>query len=126
MSRLLTVARREYLERVRSKAFLISTVIFPLLMTALVLVPSVVMRNQRGKRLRVAVVDGTGQLGPVAEEALRTARVEETGALRFTIEPAPQQPPEEARRALYATVLKGQLDGYLDIPADALEHASAT
>ena len=74
MSKILTVARREYLERVRSKAFLIGTVLGPVIMAAVILLPGLVMAKQRGKAVRLAVLDETGTLGPVVEAALRQQR----------------------------------------------------
>jgi len=53
--RLATIARREYLERVRSKAFLLSTFLAPVLVVGFTLVPSMLMQRQRGKALRIAV-----------------------------------------------------------------------
>ena len=56
MNRLLTDRRaREYLERVRSKAFLLSTFLAPGPGAGLTLVPSMLMQRQRGKALRIAV-----------------------------------------------------------------------
>ena len=56
MKRLATIVRREYLERVRSKAFLVSTVLGPVLLAGFMIAPSILMERQRGTALRIVVV----------------------------------------------------------------------
>ena len=55
----LTIARREYLERVTSKGFWIATVLMPLFMAALVFLPSLLLLKTRTTH-QMAVVDETG------------------------------------------------------------------
>lgn len=58
MNKIIAVVRREYVERVRTKAFILSTVLLPALITFMALVPALLMRS--GDRTsRVALVDGT-------------------------------------------------------------------
>jgi len=49
VSRVFAVARREYLERVRSKAFLISTILGPTLLAGFMIAP-ILLTRQRGRR----------------------------------------------------------------------------
>ena len=56
------VARREYLERVRSKAFVIATFVGPLLMAGLMLGPALIAARQRDKPQRLALVTASDQL----------------------------------------------------------------
>jgi ABC-2 type transport system permease protein len=122
MSKILTVARREYLERVRSRAFLIGTVLGPLIMAAVILLPGLVMSKQRGKAVRLVVLDETESLGPVVEAALRE-RVEK-GSHRFDVRPVGEGPREGRREALRERVVNGELDGFLVLPRDALERSA--
>ncbi len=84
-AKLWAVVRREYVERVRTKGFLIGTILGPLLMSALMIVPLIVARAG-GKLLAVAVLDRTGTVGPAVEKALRDARSD--GKPRFDVRPA--------------------------------------
>jgi len=118
VKRLLTIVRREYLERVRSKAFLLSTFLAPILVLGLTLVPSMLMERQRGKALRIAVVDATGALGRGVEEELRRQRV--AGEPRFAVTPVAEDGAEAARLAARRGVVDGHLDGYLYLAPDAL------
>ena len=65
----LTIARREYLERVTSKGFWIATVLMPLFMAALVFLPSLLLLKTLTPH-QMAVVDETGVLGPALVAAL--------------------------------------------------------
>jgi ABC-2 type transport system permease protein len=116
-AKLWAIVRREYLERVRTKGFVIGTVLGPLVLAAMMIIPVFAIRSG-SKPLRVAVLDRAGTLGPAVEEALRAARFDEK--LRFEVLPAEPEP------ALKKAVLEGRLDGYLELPADAVEKSAAS
>lgn len=122
-ARLAAVARREFLERVRSRTFLVGTVLGPVVMAGVLLVPSLVMSRQRGEPLRIAVLDVQGGLGRAVEDSL--ARRRAAGSPRFEVRPAPPGPEAEARAALRQAVIAGTLDGYVYLPVDALERSAA-
>ena len=61
MNKLFAVLKREYLQAVRKKAFIIMTLLFPLLMGLMMLVPMLVATKGMGVK-RIAVLDGTGSL----------------------------------------------------------------
>jgi len=121
--RILPIIRREYLERVRSKAFLIATFLGPILMAAFTVLPSLLMAKQRGKPLRVAVLDESGTLRATVEAALASRKVD--GRNRFEIQPAGEGDVARVRERLKQAVLKGDIDGYLFLPRDALETSVA-
>jgi ABC-2 type transport system permease protein len=117
-AKLWAVIRREYLERVRTKGFVIGTVLGPLIMGAMMIVPLLAMRSG-GKQLKVAVLDGTGTLRPAVEDALRAARFDDK--LRFDVRPETGSEDE-----LKKAVLEGELDGFLQLPVDALASGTAS
>ncbi|HVR72645.1 MAG TPA: ABC transporter permease [Vicinamibacteria bacterium] len=123
LPRLRAVARREYVARVRSKAFVVITILGPAIMAGFLVVPTLVMSRQRGRPLRVAVLDGEGSLRAAVEESL--ARREAAGAARFDVRPAPGAAGEDARDGLRAAVLRGDLDAYVYLPADAVQRSVA-
>lgn len=59
-SNLFLIIRREYLERVSRKSFIITTILTPVLMLALMLVPSLVMVMTGPENKTIAVVDSSG------------------------------------------------------------------
>ena len=130
-AKLWAVVKREYLERVRTKGFVIGTVLGPLLMGGMMIVPALAARSG-SKPLRVAVLDGTGTLQAAVEEGLRAARFD--GKARFDVQPAPGAEAGPAAAATAGTseaplkkaVLEGRLDGYLHLPADAVAAGTAS
>ena len=69
MRDILLIVRREFRERVASKSFLIGTLIFPLIMIGLVMLPRVV--GSRGtERTLVVVNDGPPGVGVAFAAAL--------------------------------------------------------
>ncbi len=92
-------------------------------MAGLMIVPIFAMRSG-SKPLKVAVIDGTGRLGPAVEDALRAARFADQP--RFDVQPAGGEEPTARERALRKAVLEGRLDGYLDLPADAVARGTAS
>ena len=82
MNKLFAVLKREYLQAVRKKAFIIMTLIFPVLMFAAMVLPALLIGKGMGQK-RIAVLDGTGALRsayskpnapPTPEEAKKDAR----------------------------------------------------
>jgi ABC-2 type transport system permease protein len=75
MHKVFAVIRREYLERVRTKAFIIGTLLGPVFFAALAIVPGLLLsRGSAGQR--VAVVDATdGRLGEQIVTALAETKV---------------------------------------------------
>jgi len=124
LDRLWPVVRREYLERVRSRAFLVGTVAAPLVLVGVLLLPAMMVKGQHGARpLRVAVLDATGSLRDPVAEALSRQRLD--GMARFTVEKAEGGNAALEAARLKRDVLSGRLDGYLHLPPEALELSAA-
>jgi ABC-2 type transport system permease protein len=121
MRRLWPIIRREYLERVRSKAFMIATLLGPVLMTLLTLAPALMM-GRTGKPLRLALLDETGRLAAPVAAGLATRKLKEQP--RFIVE-SEDQTDVAAEQALKTKVLEGALDGYLKLPEAVLEGGKA-
>jgi ABC-2 type transport system permease protein len=120
------VAEREFLERVRSKAFVLGTMIFPLFLAGVWLVP-LLLGGSGGGTVRLAVVDEAPP--PVAERVVQQlVAPPPEGAEREAILFLPELvrgPLEAVRDSLTARVRAGTLDGYLVLPADVVESGRA-
>lgn len=57
MNKIILIIRREYLTRVKKKSFLIMTLLAPILMAGLILVPALIMSSQGKEEKRIAVVE---------------------------------------------------------------------
>jgi len=125
MRNVLHVARREYVETIRTKAFLISVFIAPLLVAAIVFF---VVRSNVGpvaaqEDRRIALCDFTGQLGEQVQagfEEFNRSRAEQ----RLILEKVLVGDTAENRRIaeqMKDAVRRGRLYAYLEIDAGALD-----
>jgi ABC-2 type transport system permease protein len=62
MNKVSVIIKREYITRVRKKSFIIMTILAPLLMAALIVLPTVFMMNQEGKFKKIAVIEDNSDL----------------------------------------------------------------
>lgn len=115
MREILIVLQREFLERVRSRAFLIGTVSFPLLFIALLAMPAVV--EDRPSERGIVVVDDAP--AGVAERLVASLTEREEGADVYHVEVV-RGTFEGMREELNARVLDESIHGWLALPADVL------
>lgn len=80
MKKILVIIKREYLTRVRTRAFMIGTIASPLFMLALIILPAFLATRGGGER-RVTVIDQSGDTGLF--EAVNK-RIGDTGGDAFT------------------------------------------
>ena len=62
MNKISIIIKREYMTRVRKKSFIIMTLLAPILMTALIIVPTLVMMNQQQDFKKIAVIEDNADL----------------------------------------------------------------
>lgn len=122
MDKLKAIIKREYLTRVKSKGFIIGTIISPLIMMSFVLVPLLVARAGGPDRYRVAVLDQNSDSALYERFAtlLEPTRPSQT---RYELQRLPANAIEDltARRQQLDQQMKdGALDAYLILPSDAL------
>lgn len=63
MSKIGIIIEREYLERVKKKSFIFTTILMPVLMLALMALPALIMMYVDGSVTKVLVVDNNGSIG---------------------------------------------------------------
>jgi len=121
MDKVLAIIKREYLTRVRSKGFILGTVLSPLLMASFILVPILVARSGGREDTRITVLDQTGE----AEVYTRVAQQfvgEKAGGIELAREAAPPGEDLTARRQeLNRRITRGEISGYVELPPDVLE-----
>lgn len=104
MNKILIVLKSEFLRRVRSKWFVIVTILAPIFMLALFAVPAIVgIMTARGDQRTIAVVDETDVLLPML-------LAEQVDGLTF-VDAA------TLVDSVRGAVLSGRYDGYLHLPA---------
>ena len=140
MSDILVIARREFIERVRTKAFVIGTILGPVFMAGIMIVPAM-MASKMAKSVSITVIDAEGSLRTLVEDSLRggaeipekkdaaddpmTARSRNTGTTKFVIKPPMGADVAAQREAAKQAVLKGALDAYVVLPKEVLAESRA-
>ena len=131
MHKLFAVFKREYIQAVRKKMFIIMTFLLPLLMAGLFFLPSLLMVKGLGVK-KVAVLDGTGQLrdsfehqdqGPSPAKRVGARDIPSTLKIEYVPRPADRAIELTARPYLDRMNdpdKQRQLDGVFIIPFDAL------
>src|SRR5256714_2454838 len=152
MRKFLAVVKREYVQRVRSRMFLVVTIAAPLMFALFTVVPAFIAGIKSGGPTRVAVVDETGRMyervresllsGPDEDEESADAQVAKavnqnggdrmkraaaSGEQGYAVEPveAGGRDIEEVKRQLNERVKRDEVDGYLVIPPDVLTTGAA-
>ena len=153
MKKFLAVVRREYVQRVRSRMFLVVTLGAPIMFALFTVVPILIAGIRSGGPVRIAVLDESGRMYERVGEALKRddGGDEDEGAAGKNQAAAPmngqermkqaarasEQPyaverveqgsvaREELIRALDARVKADELDGYLVLPKDVLDGGEA-
>lgn len=116
----LVVARREYGMRIRSKGFWISTVLLPLLLVAMGVLPAF-FASRAGSSHHIVVVDETGRFGAELQRVLteRQSTASRVAAFDVTLE-SPKSDQEAQRDALDTRVRDKSIDAWLWIDDDGL------
>ncbi len=123
MDKLKAIIKREYLTRVRSKGFIIGTILSPLVMSSFILIPILIGRSAGPGKYRIAVLDQNGDaaLYQSLDRALAPARPRQARyELSREIVTSPQEI-EARKEALLQRIAAKQLDGYLILPAGVLQ-----
>jgi ABC-2 type transport system permease protein len=122
MDKILAIIKREYLFRVRSKGFIIGTILSPLVMMSFVLVPILVSRTGGSGNYQLAVLDQTGD-DTFYQRAEKLLIAENAKADRYEVrrEAASATDLETARQALNQQLKEKKLNAYVVIPAHVLE-----
>lgn len=62
MNKISVIIKREYITRVRKKSFIIMTILAPILMATIIILPTVLMMNQNGNFKKIAVIEDKSDL----------------------------------------------------------------
>ena len=118
MGKTVTVVRREYLERVKRKSFLLGTLLGPVLIAGMILVPGLLMSASTKSQWRISVVDQSSAIFPRLKAALDDTL--KNGQPVYILREIPSSPDqlEASRKTLKTQVVQGSISAYLIIPSD--------
>ena len=150
MKKFLAVVKREYVQRVRTKFFVVATILGPVLMAGFTIVPMLMFSIKAGGPTRLAIVDQTGKMYERVARELTSGKK----ADRDRTSETPTQPPvgnnnpkeqvdqagkmfqgsflveevrldsrslEQVRSQLDSRIQKKELDGYIVLPPNLLK-----
>lgn len=124
MHEMMIVLHREFVERVRSKSFILSTILLPVFMLGIFLVPIFMEAMKKGGETALVVVDeGPAAVGQRLIAALGTEPATKRDE-RFTVTHL-RTPLASVRDSLNAAVLAEKADAYLYIPAGVVSGSNA-
>ena len=112
------VFKREYLARVRTKGFIFSTFVVPVMLVAIIVMTAYVAAHQTVRTQQLAVIDGTTSLAPRIAQGFDQQLGGRQPAYRVARQASAATPAEEnrAREEFRGQVIRGELDGFLLIP----------
>lgn len=128
-NKLALVIRKEYLERVRTRSFVIGTVLGPILIGAMMFGPALLAKNTGPEHQTMALIDPSS--GPALgslQAMIDAARASQGDRFPLTIraEDLTGTTLEERRALLEAEVIDGELDGYVILSDDFMDSGKAT
>ena len=154
MRKFLAVVKREYVQRVRTKFFIVATVLGPLFMAGFTILPAMMFGIKSGGPTRLAIVDQTGRMyervakeltsgkKPRDEDAVQALdqapagnnnakeKIDQAGALsrgNYLVEEVPlnSRSIDDIRKTLEGRIQTHEIDGYVVLPANLLKEGRA-
>jgi len=150
VNKLLAVIKREYVQRVRTRFFVIATILGPILMSAFTIVPGMMMMMHSGGPTRIAVIDQTGKIYASLAKDLESGdrprqlpspttaitqpvapggsqeQIKQAGQMtrtNFELQQVPggNQSVDNLKNQLETKIQNREIDGYVFLPADLLK-----
>ncbi|HEY6293265.1 MAG TPA: ABC transporter permease [Terriglobia bacterium] len=119
MRKLWLVIKREYLTRVRTKAFIVGTIALPLFSIGILAIQIYTATRQTDHTLKVAVVDDAGGLADAVAKGLNGKLP--NGQPAFQVVQTLERPAASELDDLRTQVQNGRLDAFLVVPEGATE-----
>src|SRR5690606_38104706 len=129
MSRMAPVIKREFTEAVGSKAFLIGTILGPLLIFGLFGLQFLVIAKGGGGEHRVTILDATGRgLGERVVQQINEREAAPSfisrASYQLTVETPAADAKQQAMEVASSRVVAEEIDGYLWLPAEVITGAA--
>ncbi len=151
MKKFFAVVKREYVQRVRSRFFVVATILGPILMAGFAVVPALMFGIKSGGPTRLAIVDQTGKMYERVAKELQSDR----GRREKSQTKKPEEPPgmnndprerakqngnmmqgsfaveeikvdgrsvDDVRKDLDARVTRKEIEGYIILPPNLLQN----
>lgn len=118
MSKLFTVAKWEFLEKIKSKAFLISLLLMPIIVVGMGVLPGLLATKEDDRTLAIGVIDETGAIASPLAQRIEEKYRKEDGQPQYVVRNLGMDGGLETRREEAVRLLSEErLEGFLVIPA---------
>jgi ABC-2 type transport system permease protein len=121
-SKAFQVALWEFMEKVKSKAFIISLVLMPIIIGAMAILPAIFASKADNEPIRIGIIDGTQKLvQPLGEKLDREFRLKNDQPNYILRNISLEGTLEEARAEGARLVASDALEGFFSIPATVFD-----
>ena len=123
MNKTLAVARWEFVEKVRTKAFIIGLFMTPMILAIFMVLPSLMAKDEQETTKNIGVVDETRMLTGAINDRLKQKYALESGIPTYQlIEITDENREREYLKIIAQTkVMSGELEGYFFIPLNVMD-----
>ncbi len=123
MRKIWLVFKREYITRVRTKAFILGTLALPLLSTSILVISVLLSAGGSASTTKIAIMDEVGGLGKPVQEAL--TQNESAGRRDVEIVQIVEHPSPQMEASFYSQIDRGALDGVLVLPKGLMDETAS-
>jgi ABC-2 type transport system permease protein len=123
MRKIWLIVKREYITRVRTKAFILGTLALPLLSMSILAISIFLSGGSTRFSARIAILDEVGGVGDAVQQVL--TRNQSTIHPEARIVQIVEHPPPNVRSHFYDQVRNGKLDGVLVLPKGLVNGTAA-
>lgn len=125
MDKIFKVLRREYLVNVWTKGFLISTLILPVVMIIIFILPIITSQVKSEKQKKISVIDETGLIFDELNNNLNEQNTKEEKTFLLNKIETDSDNLKNIERTLRSKILKNEIDGYIHISKNIFENNKA-
>ncbi len=111
IKKVLTIARWEYVEKVRTKAFIISLIVTPTFIIVMSVLPGLFMTKSDESTIMVGIIDSTGVVAPALNSDLTEKYKLPDGRPNYRV--VTIAPGKDARAEASKLVMQGQISSYI-------------
>jgi len=121
-SKAIKIAVWEFMEKVKSKAFIISLILMPIIIGAFAILPAIFVSKADDESVQIGIVDGTQKLiQPLSQNLDRKYRLKNNQPIYILRNISPGSSLEEGRTEGTMLVASDAIEGYIFIPAGVFD-----
>lgn len=123
MNKILAVAKWEFIEKVKTKAFIIGLFMTPLIMSIFWVVPALLTKNEQETTKKIGVIDETRILTRMINDKLREKYKMESGRPTYELYEITDEVRETDHLKIIANaqLISNQIEGYFVIPVNVMD-----